>query len=79
MKIAVAGAGYVGLSLAVLLSQYNEVILVDILPDKVKKINNRIAPIQDSELEEYLAHKSLNLVATTDAASAYLYADYVII
>ena len=79
MKIAVAGTGYVGLSLAVLLAQHNEVVAVDIVPEKVDKINKRISPIHDNEIEEYLATKELNLMATTDGASAYSDADYVII
>ena len=79
MKITVAGTGYVGLSLAVLLAQHNEVKAVDIIQDKVEKINSRISPIQDDEIEEYLANKELDLVATTDGESAYKDADYVII
>lgn len=79
MKIAVAGTGYVGLSLAVLLAQHNQVKAVDIVPEKVEKINNRISPIQDSEIEDYLANKPLNLVATTDGDGAYRDAEYVII
>ena len=79
MKIAVAGTGYVGLSLAVLLAQHNEVVAVDIVPEKVEKINKKISPIQDKEIEEYLATKELNLTATTDGTSAYAEADYVII
>lgn len=79
MKIAVAGTGYVGLSLAVLLAQHNEVVAVDIVPEKVEKINKRISPIQDKEIEEYLSTKELNLVATTDGAGAYRGADFVII
>lgn len=79
MKIAVAGTGYVGLSLAVLLAQNNEVVAVDILPEKVEKINKRISPIQDKEIEEYLSSKELNLVATTDGVAAYSNADFVII
>lgn len=79
MKIAVAGTGYVGLSLAVLLAQHNEVIAVDIIPEKVEKINKRISPIQDKEIEEYLETKELNLRATTDGAGAYRDADFVII
>ena len=70
-KIAVAGTGYVGLSLAVLLSQKNEVTAVDIVPEKVEKLNKRISPIQDKEIEEYLATKDLNLRATTDGVNAY--------
>lgn len=79
MKIAVAGTGYVGLSLAVLLAQHNEVVAVDIVPEKVEKINKRISPIQDKEIEEYLETKELNLRATTDGARAYRNADFVII
>ncbi len=79
MKIAIAGTGYVGMSLAVLLAQHNEVVAVDVLSEKVEKINNRISPIQDKELEEYLATKELNLTATLDGASAYKDADYIVI
>lgn len=79
MKIAVAGTGYVGLSNAVLLAQHNEVMAVDILPEKVEKINNHISPIVDAEIEDYLKSKKLNLVATTDAEAAYSNADFVII
>ena len=78
-KIAVAGTGYVGLSLAVLLAQHNEVIAVDIIEDKVNKINNKISPIQDDYIEEYLATKELNLKATLDANEAYKDAEFVII
>ena len=78
-KIAVAGTGYVGLSLAVLLSQHNEVTAVDIIEDKVNKINNNISPIQDDYIEEYLATKELNLKATLDANDAYKDAEFVII
>mgnify|MGYP000223173030 CR=1 FL=1 len=78
-KIAVAGTGYVGLSLAVLLAQYNEVVAVDIIPEKVELINNKKSPIQDDYIEKYLAEKKLNLIATTDAKSAYEGADFVII
>lgn len=78
-KIAVAGTGYVGLSLAVLLSQYNEVVAVDIIPEKVEMINNKRSPIQDDYIERYLAEKELNLRATTDAKEAYECADFVII
>ena len=70
MKIAVAGTGYVGLSIAVLLSQHNEVKAVDIIPEKVEMLNNRKSPIADKEIEEYLANKKLNLVATLDGDSA---------
>ncbi|SCY18706.1 nucleotide sugar dehydrogenase [Butyrivibrio sp. INlla14] len=82
MKIAVAGTGYVGLSLAVLLSQHNEVTAVDILEEKVEKLNKWISPIQDEYIEKFLAEheeRKLNLKATTDGASAYADADYVII
>ena len=78
-KIAVAGTGYVGLSLAVLLAQHNEVIAVDIIPEKVEIINNKKSPIQDDYIEKYLAEKELNLKATTDAKEAYEGADFVII
>ncbi len=77
--IAVAGTGYVGLSLAVLLSQHNKVIAVDVIPEKVEKLNARISPIQDEYIEKYLSEKELDLEATTDGASAYKKADYVII
>ena len=79
MKIAVAGTGYVGLSLAVLLSQHNDVVAVDIIGEKVDKINNRISPIRDKEIEKYFASEQLNLTATVDAVSAYSDADYVIV
>ena len=79
MKIAVAGTGYVGLSLATLLSQDNEVTAVDIIPEKVEKINNRISPIQDKEIEEFFATKKLNLTATLDPKAAYSDAQFVII
>lgn len=79
MKITVAGTGYVGLSNAVLLSQHNEVIALDIIQEKVDMINNKISPIVDKEIEEYLATKELNLVATTDSYLAYKDAEYVII
>lgn len=79
IKIAVAGTGYVGLSLAVLLAQNNKVTAVDIVPEKVEKINKRISPIQDKEIEEYLAEKDLDLTATLDGATAYRDADFVII
>ena len=79
MKIAVAGTGYVGLSLAVLLAQHNEVVAVDVIEEKVNKINNKISPIQDDYIEEYLKAKTLNLVATLDGASAYKDAELVII
>lgn len=78
-KIAIAGTGYVGLSLAVLLAQKNQVTAVDIIPEKVEKINNKKSPIQDDYIEKYLAEKELKLVATTDGASAYKDAEFVII
>ena len=78
-KIAIAGTGYVGLSLAVLLAQKNQVTAVDIIPEKVEKINNKKSPIQDDYIEKYLAEKELNLVATTDGARAYKDAEFVII
>ena len=79
MKIAVAGTGYVGLSMATLLAQHNSVVAVDVIPEKVEKINNRISPIQDDYIEKYFAEKELDLVATLDGASAYRDADFVII
>ena len=79
MKIAVAGTGYVGLSIAVLLSQQNEVFAVDIVPDKVNKINNKISPIADKEIQSYLSEKNLNLKATTDDVLAYKDADFVVV
>ena len=79
MKITVAGTGYVGLSNAILLAQHNEVIALDIIGEKVDMINNKKSPIVDQEIEEYLATKELNLVATTDVFTAYKDADYVII
>lgn len=82
MKIAVAGTGYVGLSLAVLLSQHNEVVAVDIVPEKVEKINRWESPIQDDYIEKFMAEheeRGLNLTATTDAEVAYSTADFVII
>ena len=79
MKIAVAGTGYVGLSMATLLSQHHEVIAVDIIPDKVDMINRRLSPIQDEYIEQYFSQHQLNLVATLDAESAYRDADFVII
>ena len=77
--IAVAGTGYVGLSIATLLSQYNKVIAVDIVPEKVELINQRISPIQDDYIEKYLAEKELDLEATTNAKEAYAKADFVVI
>ena len=79
MKIAVAGAGYVGLSIATLLAQHNEVVAVDVIPEKVEKINNRISPIQDDYIEKYLAEKELNLRATLDGREAYATADFIVI
>lgn len=79
MKIAVAGTGYVGLSNAILLAQHNEVIALDIMEDKVKLINSRQSPIQDTEIEDYLEHKKLNLKATTSPEEAYTNADFVVI
>ena len=79
LKIAVAGTGYVGMSIATLLAQHHEVVAVDVLPEKVDKINKRISPIQDDYIEQYLAEKPLNLTATLDAESAYKDADFVVI
>ena len=79
LNIAVAGTGYVGLSIATLLAQHHQVIAVDVIPEKVEKINNRISPIQDEYIEKYLAEKELNLTATLDGASAYRNANFVII
>lgn len=79
LQIAVAGTGYVGLSIATLLSQHHKVTAVDVIPEKVEKINNRISPIQDEYIEKYFAEKELNLTATLDGASAYKDADFVVI
>jgi len=79
LNIAVAGTGYVGLSIATLLAQHHQVVAVDVIPEKVEKINNRISPIQDEYIEKYLAEKELNLTATLDGASAYKSADFVVI
>ena len=79
LKIAVAGTGYVGLSMATLLSQHHEVVAVDVIPEKVEKINHRISPIQDDYIEKFFAEKELNLTATLDGASAYKNADFVVI
>ncbi|MGU8300933.1 nucleotide sugar dehydrogenase [Clostridium perfringens] len=79
MKIAIAGTGYVGLSNAILLAQNNDVIAVDIINEKVEKINNKISPIVDKEIEEYLKNEKLNLIATTDSYKAYKDAEFVII
>ena len=79
LKIAVAGTGYVGLSIATLLAQHHQVTAVDVVPEKVEKLNNRISPIQDDYIEKYLAEKPLNLVATLDGKEAYKDADFVVI
>ena len=79
IKVAVAGTGYVGLSIATLLSQHHHVTAVDVIPEKVEKLNNRISPIQDDYIEKYLAEKPLNLVATLDGKAAYADADFVVI
>ena len=79
MKIAVAGTGYVGLSISVLLAQHNEVTAVDVIPEKVDMINNRISPIQDEYIEKYLVEKELCLTATLDAEKAYKDAEFVVV
>jgi UDPglucose 6-dehydrogenase len=79
MKITVAGTGYVGLSLAVLLAQHHEVVAIDIIPERIAMLNNKQSPIADSEIEEFLAHKALNLVATLDKYQAYQNAEFVIV
>ena len=79
IKIAVAGTGYVGLSIATLLSQHHQVTAVDVIPEKVDLINQRKSPIQDDYIEKYLAEKDLNLTATLDGAKAYSDADFVVI
>ena len=79
MKIAVAGTGYVGLSIATLLSQHNNVYAVDIIPEKVERINQKKSPIQDEYIEKYLAEKELDLTATLDAETAYKDAAFVVI
>ena len=79
LKIAVAGTGYVGLSMATLLAQHHEVVAVDVVPEKVEKINQRISPIQDDYIEKFFAEKQLNLTATLDGTAAYRDADFVII
>src|SRR5574344_703468 len=79
LKIAVAGTGYVGMSIATLLAQHHEVIAVDVVPEKVEKINQRISPIQDEYIERYLAEEPLRLTATLDAEAAYKEADIVVI
>ena len=79
MKIAVAGAGYVGVSLAVLLSQKHEVVVTDVVEDRISKINNKISPIADDDVEDYLVNKTLNIRATMDSYDAYKDAKYVIV
>lgn len=79
LKIAVAGTGYVGMSIATLLAQHHQVMAVDIVPEKVEKINRRVSPIQDEYIEKYLAEKTLNLTATLDGKAAYREADFVVI
>lgn len=79
LKIAVAGTGYVGISIATLLSQHHKVTAVDIIPEKVELINNKKSPIQDEYIEKYLAEKGLDLTATSDAKEAYSDADFVVI
>ena len=79
LKIAVAGTGYVGLSIATLLSQHHQVTAVDIIPEKVELINNKKSPIRDDYIEKYLVEKELNLTATLDAKEAYSDADFVVI
>ena len=77
LKIAVAGTGYVGLSMATLLAQHHEVVAVDVIPEKVEKINNRISPIQDEYIETFFAEKELDLTATLDGKAAYKDADFI--
>ena len=79
IKVAVAGTGYVGLSIAILLSQHHHATAVDVIPEKVEKLNNKISPIQDDYIEKCLAEKPLKLVATLDGKSAYKDADFVVI
>ena len=79
IRIAVAGTGYVGLSIATLLSQHHQVTAVDVVPEKVELINNRRSPIQDEYIEKYLKEKDLHLTATTDAEAAYKDADFIVI
>ena len=79
IRVAIAGTGYVGLSIATLLSQHHHVTAVDVIPEKVEKLNNKVSPIQDDYIEKYLAEKSLDLVATLDGRSAYADADFVVI
>ena len=76
IKVAVAGTGYVGLSIATLLAQHHHVTAVDVIPEKVDKINNHISPIKDEYIEKYLAEKQLNLIATLDGREAYRDADF---
>jgi UDPglucose 6-dehydrogenase len=79
MKIAIAGTGYVGLSNAILLAQHNEVVALDIIPEKVEMLNRKVSPIVDTEIEDYLSHKPLNFRATHDKQDAYTGAHFVII
>ena len=79
MKIAIAGTGYVGLSLAVLLAQHNEVVALDIIPEKIAMLNNKKSPVSDSEIEDFLVNRTLNLTATLDKKKAYQGAEFVII
>lgn len=79
MKITIVGAGYVGLSNAILLAQQHDVTLLDISPEKVQLVNSKVSPIQDVEISEYLANKSLNLHATIDSTAAYADADYIVV
>ena len=79
LKITVAGTGYVGMSIATLLAQHHEVAAVDVVPEKVEKINQKISPIRDEYIEQYLAKKELRLSATLDGATAYTEADFVVI
>ena len=79
LNITVAGTGYVGLSIATLLAQHHRVVAVDVIPEKVEKINHRVSPIQDEYIEKYLAERELDLTATLDGASAYRNADFVVI
>lgn len=79
MKIAIAGTGYVGLSNAILLAQHNEVVALDIVPEKIEMLNRKVSPIADVEIEDYLTHKPLNFRATLDKHDAYAGADFVII
>lgn len=79
IKVAVAGTGYVGLSIATLLAQHHQVTAIDVVPEKVEKLNNKISPIQYDYIEKYLAEKPLNLTATLDGKTAYKDADFVVI